>query len=78
MNVATTLLDLLGFGYAKHKLADFSSYASVLGVDLDLRESDAGKILVRNKPSRVAEVSSVIQHVLQQGKISTREISLLD
>ena len=77
MNVATTLLDLLGFGYAKHKLADFSSYASVLGVDLDLRDSDAGKILVRNKPSRVAEVSSVIQHVLQQGKISTKDASRL-
>ena len=77
MCVATTLLDLLGFGYAKHKLSDFSEYASVLGVDIDLRQAESGKILVRNKPSRVAEVSAVVQQVLQHGKITTKDASRL-
>ena len=77
MQTSTTLLDLLGFSYAKHKLSPFSDYASVLGVDLDLRHVKNGQILVRNKPSRVEEVGSAIQLVLDTGKVTSKDASRL-
>ena len=45
MQTATTLLDLLGFEFAGHKLKPFAERASVLGVDLDLRSAVADGVI---------------------------------
>eukprot|EP00435_Cladocopium_sp_Y103_P052388 s1758_g16.t1 len=77
MTASTTLLDLLGFEYATHKLKPFADRASVLGVDIDLGKVDEGLILVRNKPSRVEEVTKIIDRILQNGTVSPKEASSL-
>ena len=78
MDVATNLLDLLGLAYAEHKLDPFSRCASVLRVELDLTQAGAGKVLVKNKPSRVGEVSASVEQALQNGTITTKEASRLE
>eukprot|EP00435_Cladocopium_sp_Y103_P041572 s3385_g11.t1 len=77
MTASTTLLDLLGFEYATHKLKPFADRSSVLGVDIDLDKVDEGLILVRNKPSRVEEVTKIIDRILQIGTASPKEASSL-
>ena len=78
MQTATTLLDLLGFEFAGHKLKPFAERASVLGVDLDLSSAVAdGVIRVYNKPSRVAEVGDLVRQVLDTQSITSKEASRL-
>lgn len=57
MSTALGIFELLGFKYNDEKLDPFDKVATMLGVELDLREIGKGLIKVQNKPSRVAEVS---------------------
>jgi hypothetical protein len=55
-STALGIFELLGFRYNDEKLEPFDKVATMLGVELDLREADQGLIKVQNKPSRVEEV----------------------
>ena len=57
MSTALGIFELLGFKYNDEKLDPFDKVATMLGVELDVREIGKGLIKVQNKPSRVAEVS---------------------
>ena len=72
-----TLMRLLGFVYAEHKLAAFSERAAVLGVELDLSCTDDLSVLVRNKPGRVRETLSMIDEVVQSRQLNPSTCSRL-
>ena len=72
-----TLMRLLGFVYAEHKLAAFSERAAVLGVELDLSCTDDLSALVRNKPGRVRETLSMIDEVVQSRQLNPSTCSRL-
>ena len=67
-----SLLKLLGFDYADHKLHPFAARANVLGVELDLSRVDEGVILVRNKEGRVEEIAKFIREVLESRTLTYR------
>ena len=73
----TTMLDLLGFEYAKHKLKPFEIKADVLGVTVDYGRSSQDRVLIGNKMGRVDEVRASIDKVLSEGSITSRECSRL-
>eukprot|EP00435_Cladocopium_sp_Y103_P062683 s616_g24.t1 len=77
MITMTTMLDLLGFDYAKHKLQPFDTKASVLGVSVDFGRAAHDKILIGNKEGRLDEVRLSISKVLESGTITSRECSRL-
>ena len=64
MTTVTTMLDLLGFEYAKHKLKPFEIKADVLGVTVDYGRSSQDRVLIGNKMGRVDEVRASIDKVL--------------
>ena len=77
MSTMTTMLDLLGFGYAEHKLQPFATKANVLGVTVGFGQTDSDKVLIGNKAGRIDEVRSSIVKVLESGNISSRDCSRL-
>ncbi|CAK9011251.1 unnamed protein product, partial [Durusdinium trenchii] len=72
-----SMLDLLGFAYSKDKLKDFSEQVQVLGVVADVAQVNTLGVRVSNKPSRIKEVSGMIQAVIGNGKPSFTESSKL-
>ena len=68
-STALGIFELLGFKYNDEKLDPFDKVASILGVELDLREIDNGLIKVQNKPTRVTEVSECLNRILDSGVI---------
>ena len=68
-STALGIFELLGFKYNDEKLDPFDKVASMLGVELDLREIDNGLIKVQNKPARVTEVSECLNRILDSGVI---------
>ena len=72
-----SMLDLLGFAYSKDKLKDFSEQVQVLGVVADVAQVNTLGVRVSNKPSRIKEVSGMIQAVIGNGKLSFTESSKL-
>ena len=77
MTTMTTMLDLLGFEYAKHKLKPFAAKADVLGVTVDFEKSSMDRILLGNKVGRIEEVRSSIHKAISEGSITSRECSRL-
>ena len=71
MSTALGIFELLGFKYNDEKLDPFDKVATMLGVELDLREIGKGLIKVQNKPSRVAEVSECLNKILDSGVIDS-------
>ena len=66
---ALGLLDLMGFKCSLDKLEDFSFRAEMLGVELNLENFPEGKIVVKNKESRVLELTECIDRTLDLGFI---------
>ena len=75
MRTMTTMLDLLGFEYAKHKLQPFETSANVLGVNVDFGQTSGDKVLLGNKQGRVEELSLALTTVLESGTLTSRECS---
>ena len=71
MSTALGIFELLGFKYNDEKLDPFDKVATMLGVELDLREIGKSLIKVQNKPSRVAEVSECLNKILDSGVIES-------
>jgi hypothetical protein len=71
MSTALGIFELLGLKYNDEKLDPFDKVATMLGVELDLREIGKGLIKVQNKPSRVAEVSECLNKILDSGVIES-------
>ena len=64
MTCAKVLMTLFGFLYSEEKLLPFDDSAEILGVVLDLSESSAGRISIKNKPSRVSDLGAAIDHLV--------------
>ena len=75
MKCMVNLLDLLGFAYSGHKLKDFASEASVLGVDVDLTRVGELEVLVKNKRSRVEDILNSVQQVMESKSLTFSECS---
>ena len=71
MSTALDIFELLGLKYNDEKLDPFDKVATMLGVELDLREIGKSLIKVQNKPSRVAEVSECLNKILDSGVIES-------
>lgn len=77
VGTAQLLLHFLGVDYAKHKLKDVATCAAVLGVEVALGNLSGGRILVKNKTTRLDEILSSLNTVLESGKLSARDASKL-
>lgn len=77
MRTMTTMLDLLGFEYAKHKLQPFDTSSNVLGVNVDFGQTSSDKVLIGNKSGRIEEVTVALTKVLENGTLTSRECSRL-
>ena len=77
MSTMTMLLQLLGFDYAEHKLKPFDVCASVLGVEVDVSTLPDGDVAVKNKLSRVQEVSNLIDSTIAARELSFKDASKL-
>eukprot|EP00435_Cladocopium_sp_Y103_P066931 s1136_g29.t1 len=55
----------------------FDTKAEMLGVVLDLSESTKGSVKVSNKPSRVQELSLVMEEILKAGKVEVKALPAL-
>ena len=75
MDVAKLLLDLLGFQFAEHKLKPFEPKATVLGVEIDAGDASSGWLLIRNKPSRVDEISNTVRGIISTGTLTSKDAS---
>lgn len=63
------LFQLLGFRFAREKLAPFSSATEMLGVVVDT--SEVGTVLVVDKESRRQDLTGELQKILQDGYLET-------
>ena len=63
MTAALGIFDLLGFRCSLEKLDDFGKAASMLGVEMNLSESNLGILRVQNKPSRVSEMTECLDMI---------------
>eukprot|EP00438_Fugacium_kawagutii_P017155 Skav211198 [mRNA] locus=scaffold2111:119634:121253:- [translate_table: standard] len=76
---AERLLDLIGWRFSrkesKRKPMDFSF--DVLGVTFDLSQSWKGLVIVRNKSSRVLQITSEVEQILSSGSFSGPRASSL-
>ena len=61
------LFELLGWELKEH--LPFSEDFAVLGVVCDLGSSDEGTLRVRNKPSRIEELTETVQAILAAGRL---------
>ena len=73
-STALGIFELLGFKYNDEKLDPFDKVASMLGVELDLREISKGLIKVQNKPARVTEVAECLSTILDSGVIEAHAL----
>ena len=71
---ALTLFDLFGFAYSDDKLQPFQEITEMLGVELDLTGAANGCLKVRNKQSRVSELSEVLTNILSTGKVQVAQL----
>ena len=74
LSTALGIFELLGFAYSSEKLEPFSKVATMLGVELDLESATDGLVRVRNKASRVEEVSGCINEILQCGFVDASKL----
>jgi hypothetical protein len=74
LSTALGIFELLGFAYSSEKLEPFSKVATMLGVELDLESATDGLVRVRNKASRVEEVSGCINEILQCGFVDVSKL----
>ena len=71
---ALGILDLMGFKCSLDKLEEFSPQAEMLGVELNLKSFHEGKIIVKNKGSRVSEMIECIDKIFENGFIESDNI----
>ena len=73
------MLDLLGWRFARSgkKAIPFSPTFDVLGVTVDLQHIAGGEILLKNKDSRVATLTSSLDDLLNAGKLEPAVASSL-
>ena len=74
LSAALGLFELMGFRYNSEKLEPFSKVATMLGVELDLSEGWNGLIKVKNKPSRVEEITGCLKDILAAGSIESAKL----
>ena len=74
LSTALGIFELLGFAYSSEKLEPFDKVATMLGVELDLESANDGLIRVRNKASRVDEVSKCINEILETGCVDSSKL----
>ena len=70
------LLDALGWIYAKEgdKATTFEGVFNLLGVQLDLRCSHLGRMVVSNKPDRIDKMTQILRSIKQRSYISKSEV----
>ena len=73
MTTMVTLLNLLGFEFATDKLKQFSSEATMLGVEVDCGGWTTSNIVVRNKESRSKELAEFVKDLRVGGKLTTKQ-----
>jgi len=73
----SVLFQLLGWEVSSEKGADFDAVARILGVQIDLSESDIGIFTVCNVDARVKELVATIDHILSQQTLSAAEMRVL-
>ena len=73
----SVLFQLLGWEVSSEKGADFDAVARILGVQIDLSESDIGVFTVCNFDARVKELVATIDHILSQQTLSAAEMRVL-
>eukprot|EP00435_Cladocopium_sp_Y103_P046282 s948_g13.t1 len=66
------LTSLLGFELSLDKELPFEKSAEMLGVVLDLSESNQGLIKVANKPSWLEELSAAMHDIVDSGKVNVK------
>ena len=71
------LTSMLGFECSLDKELPFAETAEMLGVVLDLQHASAGTIKVANKPSRMDELKSTVQHIIASGRVVTKDLPSL-
>ena len=76
---AERLLDLLGWKLSQKetKRRPFDFTFDALGVTFDFTRCKFGEVVVRNKASRVLQVSAEIESILQKGSFPTKAASAL-
>eukprot|EP00435_Cladocopium_sp_Y103_P062898 s272_g24.t1 len=74
-----TLLDLLGMQYAKegHKCVPFCDKFKTLGLEVDTKPFQEGKVLVGHTESRRSELGEHISTILESGVLSPKEAERL-
>ena len=75
----TMLFDLLGWAYDRDgpKSGSMADTVSLLGVVLNLSQSDKGKVVIENTMSRRQELKEEIEKYLEAGRISLPETARL-
>ena len=68
------LTSMLGFECSLDKELPFAETAEMLGVMLDLQHASTGTIKVANKPSRMDELKSTVQHIIASGRVVTKDL----
>ena len=78
MEVAQKLFfQLVGWEVSREKEADFNCIAKILGVQIDLAESNVGILTVCNVETRVKDLVAAIDHILSKGTMSSSEMRIL-
>jgi hypothetical protein len=67
-------MSLFGFVYSEEKLAPFDYTAEILGVVVDLSKASQRIFSISNKPSRVGDLSAVLQDILQAGVVVPNQL----
>ena len=68
------LVDLLGFDCSWEKWQDFSTRATMLGVEVDLSDVASVGVRIRNKEGRAGQVVSTVEELLRKESMPAREL----
>ena len=71
------LTSMLGFECSLDKELPFDVKTEMLGVVLDLSQSNSSVVKVANKPSRMQELSKALRDIIDVGKVETRRLPSL-
>jgi hypothetical protein len=74
LGAAKAMLGLLGFDYSAEKLNEPCIRNEMLGVELDLSDSDKGVVSLRNKQDRVADIRAMLDQIICEGKVKPRDL----
>ena len=74
LGAAKAMMNLLGFQFAEDKLNLPANTAEILGVELDLKQSKAGSVCVRNKQDRIVDIEATLNEILETKKLRPKDL----